>query len=217
MKTDLDLKSDVLSELEYEPGVKVEDIGVSVKDGIVTLNGAVSGYAEKLAAERAVKRVAGVRGLAEDLTVEVPESARRTDSEIAAAALAAIGRVSTVPEGSIKVMVRQGSLTLEGTVDGWHQKTAAEEAVRHLAGVRGVPNFVKLKPGPVPLNVKGAIEAAFQRHALLDARQLQVETEGGKVVLRGDVRSFMERDEAERAASAAPGVTAVENRIVIRI
>jgi osmotically-inducible protein OsmY len=169
MKTDLDLKSDVLSELEYEPGVKVEDIGVSVKDGIVTLNGAVSGYAEKLAAERAVKRVAGVRGLAEDLTVEVPESARRTDSEIAAAALAAIGRVSTVPEGSIKVMVRQGSLTLEGTVDGWHQKTAAEEAVRHLAGVRGVTNFVKLKPGPVPLN------------------------------------------------SAAPGVTAVENRIVIRI
>jgi osmotically-inducible protein OsmY len=217
MKTDLDLKSDVLSELEYEPGVKVEDIGVSVKDGIVTLNGAVSGYAEKLAAERAVKRVAGVRGLAEDLTVEVPESARRTDSEIAAAALAAIERVSTVPEGSIKVMVRQGSLTLEGTVDGWHQKTAAEEAVRHLAGVRGVTNFVKLKPGPVPLNVKGAIEAAFQRHALLDARQLQVETEGGKVVLRGDVRSFMERDEAERAASAAPGVTAVENRIVIRI
>ena len=217
MKTDLDLKSDVLSELEYEPGVKVEDIGVSVKDGIVTLNGAVSGYAEKLAAERAVKRVAGVRGLAEDLTVEVPESARRTDSEIAAAALAAIERVSTVPEGSIKVMVRQGSLTLEGTVDGWHQKTAAEEAVRHLAGVRGVTNFVKLKPGPVPLNVKGAIEAAFQRHALLDARQLQVETEGGKVVLRGDVRSFMERDEAERAASAAPGVTVVENRIVIRI
>ena len=217
MKTDLDLKSDVLSELEYEPGVKVEDIGVSVKDGIVTLNGAVSGYAEKLAAERAVKRVAGVRGLAEDLTVEVPESARRTDSEIAAAALAAIERVSTVPEGSIKVMVRQGSLTLEGTVDGWHQKTAAEEAVRHLAGVRGVTNFVKLKPGPVPLNVKGAIEAAFQRHALLDARQLQVETEGGKVVLRGDVRSFMERDEAERAASAAPGVTAFENRIVIRI
>jgi osmotically-inducible protein OsmY len=217
MKTDLDLKSDVLSELEYEPGVKVEDIGVSVKDGIVTLNGAVSGYAEKLAAARAVKRVAGVRGLAEDLTVEVPESARRTDSEIAAAALDAIGRVSTVPEGSIKVMVRQGSLTLEGTVDGWHQKTAAEEAVRHLAGVRGVTNFVKLKPGPVPLNVKGAIEAAFQRHALLDARQLRVETEGGKVVLRGDVRSFMERDEAERAASAAPGVTAVENRIVIRI
>lgn len=217
MKTDVDLKSDVLAELEYEPGVKVEEIGVSVKDGIVTLNGAVSSYAEKLAAARAVKRVAGVRGLAEDLTVELPESARHTDSEIAAAALQAIGRVSIVPEGSVKVMVRQGSLTLEGTVDGWHQKAAAEEAVRHLAGVQGVTNFIKLKPGPVPLNVKGAIEAAFQRHALLDARRLQVETEGGKVVLRGDVRSFMERDEAERAASAAPGVTAVENRIVIRI
>ena len=112
MKTDVELKSDVLAELEYEPGVKVEDIGVSIKDGIVTLNGAVSSYAEKLAAARAVKRVAGVRGLAEDLAVEVPESAWRTDSEIAAAALQAIGRASTVPEGSVKVMVRQGSLTL---------------------------------------------------------------------------------------------------------
>ncbi len=111
MKTDVELKSDVLAELEYEPGGKVEDIGVSVKDGIVTLNGAVSSYAEKLAAARAVKRVAGVRGLAEDLTVELPESARHTDSEIAAAALQAIGRVSTVPPGSVKVMVRQGSLT----------------------------------------------------------------------------------------------------------
>jgi osmotically-inducible protein OsmY len=217
MKTDVELKSDVLAKLEYEPGVKVEDIGVSIKDGIVTLNGAVSSYAEKLAAARAVKRVAGVRGLAEDLAVEVPESAWRTDSEIAAAALQAIGRASTVPEGSVKVMVRQGSLTLEGAVDGWHQKTAAEEAVRHLAGVRGVTNLIRLRPGPVLLDVKRTIEAAFQRHALLDARQLQVESEGGKVVLRGDVRSFMEREEAERAARAAPGVTAVENRIVIRI
>ena len=217
MKTDVELKSDVLAELEFEPGVKVEDIGVSIKDGVVTLNGAVSSYAEKLAATRAVKRVAGVRGLAEDLTVEVPESARRTDSEIVAAALDAIGRASTVPEGSVKVMVRQGSLTLEGVVDGWHQKTAAEEAVRHLAGVRGVTNLIRLRPGLVPLDVKRTIETAFQRHALLDAQQLQVETEGSKVVLRGDVRSFIERDEAERAASAAPGVTAVENQIVVRI
>jgi osmotically-inducible protein OsmY len=215
MKTDVELKSDVLAELEYEPGVKVEDIGVSVKDGIVTLNGAVSSYAEKLAAACAVKRVAGVRGLAEDLAVEVPESARRTDSEIAATALQAIGRVSAVPEGSVKVMVREGSLTLEGMVDGWHQKTAVEEAVRHLAGVRGVTNLIKLRPGPDSVDVKRAIEAAFQRHALLDARRLQVEAEGGKVVLRGDVRSFMEREEAERAAWAAPGVTAVENRIII--
>ncbi|MGO8928495.1 MAG: BON domain-containing protein [Limisphaerales bacterium] len=217
MKTDVELKSDVLAELEYEPGVKVEDIGVSVKDGIVTLNGTVSSYAEKLAAACAVKRVAGVRGLAEDLAVEVSESARRTDSEIAATALQAIGRVSAVPEGSVKVMVREGSLTLEGMVDGWHQKTAVEEAVRHLAGVRGVTDLIKLRPGPDSVDVKRAIEAAFQRHALLDARRLQVEAEGGKVVLRGDVRSFMEREEAERAAWAAPGVTAVENRIAITI
>jgi osmotically-inducible protein OsmY len=217
MKSDVDLKSDVLSELEYEPGVKVEDIGVSVKHGIVTLNGAVSSYAEKLAAARAVKRVAGVRGLAEDLTVEVPESSRRTDSEIAAAALDAIGSVSIVPAGTVEVVVRHGSITLEGVVDGWHQKTAAEEAVRHLAGVNGVTNSIKLKPRPAPLNVKGAIEAAFQRHAMLDAQQLLVETLGSKVVLRGSVRSVMEREEAERAAWAASGVTSVENRIVVTV
>ena len=217
MKTDLQLRKDVLAELEYEPGVKAEDVGVSVKEAIVTLNGAVSSYAEKLAAVQAVKRVAGVRGLAEDLMVEVPESARRTDSQIAAAALDAIGRVSTVPAASVKVMVRHGSVTLEGEVDGWHQKTAAEEAVRHLTGVSGVTNFIKIKPRPVPLNVKEAIEAAFQRHALLDAQQLQVETTDGKVVLRGMVRSFVEREEAERAAWSAPGVISVENRIVLSI
>jgi len=216
-KTDLDLKKDVLSELDYEPGVKVEDIGVSVKDGIVTLNGSVGSYAEKLAAVRAVKRVAGVRGLTEDLIVEVPESSRRTDSDIAAAALGAIERTSTVPAGSVKVMVRNGAVTLEGSVDGWHQKNAAEEAVRHLIGVSGVSNFIKIKPGPAPANVKAAIEAAFQRHALLDAQQLQVEASEGKVVLRGTVRSFLEREEAERAAWAAHGVTSVENRIVLSI
>ncbi len=215
MKSDVDLKKDVLAELEFEPSVKVEDIGVSVKDGIVTLNGSVSSYTEKLAAARAAKRLAGVRGLAEDIVVKLPESSRRTDSDIAAAAVDAIKWITTVPEDAVKITVRDGWLSLEGAVEGEHQKRAAEEAVRTLAGVKGVTNLIVIKPKVTPVDVKGAIKAAFERHALLDAQQIQAETNGGKVVLRGNVSSFIEREEAERAAWAAPGVTHVENRIVL--
>jgi osmotically-inducible protein OsmY len=217
MKSDVDLKKDVLAELEFEPSVKVEDIGVSVKDGIVTLTGSVSNYAEKLAAARAAKRLAGVRGLAEDIIVKLPESSRRTDSDIAAAAVEAIKWITTVPKDAVKITVRDGWLSLEGAVEGGRQKSAAEEAVRNLAGVKGVANLIVIKPKVAPVDVKGAIKAAFERHALLDAQQIQVETNGGKVVLRGNVRSFIEQEEAERAARAAPGVTDVENRIVLII
>jgi len=217
MNSDLDLKEDVLAELEYEPSVKVEDIGVSVKDGIVTLTGSVSSYAEKLAAARAAKRLAGVRGLAEDIVVKLPDSSRRTDGDLAAASVDAIKWITTVPEDSVKVIVRDGWLTLEGAVEGRHQRVAAEEAVRNLAGVRGVTNLVVVAPKTAPVDVKCAIKAAFERHALLDAQQIQVEVKGGTVVLRGNVQSFIEREEAERAASAAPGVTNVENRIVLII
>ena len=217
MKNDVDLKKDVLAELKFEPSVRAEDIGVSVKDGIVTLTGSVSSYAEKLAASRAAKRLAGVKGLAEDIMVRLPESSRRTDSDIAAAAVDALKWITTIPEDTVKITVRDGWLTLEGTVEGWHQKTAAENAVRNLAGVRGVTNLIVIKPKVAPVDVKGAIRAAFERHALLDAQQIQVETNGGTVVLRGNVRTFIEREEAERAAWIAPGVTNVENRIVLII
>jgi osmotically-inducible protein OsmY len=217
MKSDVDLKSDVLAELEFEPSVKVEDIGVSVKEGIVTLNGSVGSYAEKLAAARAAKRIAGVRGLAEDIVVKPPDSSRHTDSDIAAATVDAVEWMSTVPADTVKITVRDGWLSLEGAVEGWRQKSAAEEAVRNLAGVKGVTNLIVIKPKVAALDIKGAIKAAFERHALLDARKIQVETNGGNVVLRGHVRSFRERDEAERAAWVAQGVTNVENRIVLII
>jgi osmotically-inducible protein OsmY len=217
MKSDADLKNDVLAELEFEPSVKVEDIGVSVKEGIVTLNGSVNSYAEKLAAARAAKRLAGVRGLAEDIVVKLPGSSRRNDGDIAAAAVDAVEWTSTVPEDTVKITVRDGWLTLEGAVEGWHQKSAAEEAVRNLTGVKDVTNLIVIKPKVAAVDIKGAIKAAFDRHALLDARKIQVETNGGNVVLRGHVRSFYEREEAERAAWTAKGVTNVENRIVLII
>jgi osmotically-inducible protein OsmY len=215
MESDLELNEAVLAELEFEPSVNLEDIGISVRDGIVTLTGSVSNYAEKWAAAHAAKRVAGLRGLAEDIVVKLPESSRRTDSDIAAAAADAIKWLTTLPADSMKVTVRDGWLDLEGSVGGWHQKRAAQEAVRNLAGVKGVTNRILIEPTVAPVEVKGAIAAAFERHALLHARQIQVDNNGGNVVLRGNVRSFIEREEAERAAWAAPGVTGVENRIVL--
>jgi osmotically-inducible protein OsmY len=217
MKSDAELQKDVLAELEFEPAINVEDIGVSVREGIVTLNGSVNNYSEKSAAAYAAKRVAGVRGLAEDIVVKPPVSSRRPDSDIAAAAANAVEWTSPVPSDTIKITVRNGWLSLEGTVQGWHQKSAAERAVHHLAGVKGVTNLIDIKPEVTSVNVKGAIKAAFDRHALLDAQKIQVETNGGSVVLRGVARSFYEREEAERAAWAAPGVSQVENRIVLII
>ena len=217
MKSDAELQKDVLAELEYDPGVNINDIGVSVREGIVTLNGAVSNYAEKLAAAHAAKRVAGVRGLAEDIVVKVPALSRRTDSDIAAAAVHAVEWIGTVPADAVKVTIRNGWLSLEGTVQGWRQKSAAQEAVHNLAGVKGVTNLIEIKPQGASANISGAIKAAFERHALLDARKIQVETNGGSVVLRGVARSFYKREEAERIAWTAPGVTHVENRIVLII
>jgi osmotically-inducible protein OsmY len=215
MESDLELNKAVSAELEFEPSVNLEDIGISVRDGIVTLTGSASNYAAKLAAAHAAKRLAGVRGLAEDIVVKLPESSRRADSDIAAVAVDAIKWITTLPADSLKITVRDGWLGLEGAVGGWHQKRAAEEAVRNLAGVRGVTNLILIEPTAAPVGVKGAIEAAFERHALLDARQIRVDNHGGKVVLRGNVSSFIEREEAERAAWAAPGVSDVENRIVL--
>jgi osmotically-inducible protein OsmY len=217
MDSDLQLKKVVLAELESEPGINLEDVGVSVRDGIVTLTGSVRSYAEKLVVARAAKRLGGVRGLAEDIAVKLPESSRRADSEIGAAAADAIKWTAMLPEDAVEITVRDGWLRLEGAVGGWRQKSAAEEAVRNLAGLKGVTNRVLIKPTAAPVDVTGAIKAAFERHALLDARQMRVQTNGGKVVLRGNVRSFIEREEAERAAWAAPGVTEVENRIVLII
>jgi osmotically-inducible protein OsmY len=218
MKTDLELKKDILAELAYEPSINAADIGVLVKQGGVVLNGSVSSYAAKLAAAHAAKRVAGVKGVADEIAVRLPDSSRRTDDEIAAAAAKSIDWIITVPTGAVTVTVRDGWLTLKGVVEWAHQKNAAEEAVQHLTGVKGINNLIIIKPKqPTPSDVSTAIKAAFERHALLDAQKITVETSGSKVVLRGTLGNCLEREEAERAARSAPGVSEVENHIIIHI
>ena len=214
-KSDTELKSDVLAELKYEPSVKVTDIGVLVKDGVVTLNGYASSYGEKWDAVRAAKRVAGVKAIADDIEVKLPDSQRRTDGDIAAAAANQIDWSTTIPTGAVEVTVREGWITLEGEVEWWYQKNAAENVVQYLAGVKGVTNLITIKPKLAPAEVETAIKSAFERNALLDATKIQVETSGNKVVLRGKVRNYAERDEAERAAWAAPGVFSVDNQLQV--
>jgi len=218
MKTDLELKKDILAELAYEPSINAAAIGVLVKQGGVVLNGSVSSYAAKQAAAHAAKRVAGLQGVADEIAVRLPASSRRTDDEIAAAAVKSIDWDTTVPAGAVTVTVRDGWLTLKGVVEWAHHRNAAEEAVQRLTGVKGINNLIIIKPKqPTPSDVNTAIKAAFERHALLDAQKIIVETSGSKVVLRGTLGSCLEREEAERAARSAPGVSEVENHIIIHM
>ena len=205
----------MLAELEWDPGVEAAQIGVAAKEGVVTLTGTVPSYAEKVRAERAAKRVHGVRGLANDIAVRVRGADRRTDADIAAAAVRALEWDTGVPDGRVTVVVRDGWLTLEGDVDWWHQREAAERAVRPLTGLEGVTNQVVVKPRAETGDVKGKIEAAFRRSAAIDAERVRVEVQDGKVILHGGVRSLSELREAERAAWAAPGVSEVENRLAV--
>jgi osmotically-inducible protein OsmY len=212
-KTDSELKMDVLAELKFEPSVNITDIGVLVKDGTVTLNGYAISYSEKWGAVRATKRVAGVRAIADDIVLKLPHSQLRTDGDIGGAAASQIGWFTSIPTGAAKVTVRDGWITLEGEVEWWFQRGNAEEAVRHMAGVKGVTNLITVKPKLPADDLKATIESAFERSALLDEEKVEVETSGNKVTLRGKVHNHAERDEAERIAWAAAGVWSVDNQL----
>jgi len=217
MKKDIDLKKDVEMELQWEPSVNAAEIGVAVKDGVVTLAGYVDSYAEKWAADRAAKRVSGIKAVAEEIKVRLRGISERTDEDIARAAANALEWHIYVPHDRIKVTVQNAWVTLEGEVDWLFKKNAAEDAVRHLTGVRGVANQITIKPQVTPGEIQKKIEAAFQRHANFDAKKVQVSAYGDKIILSGTVRSWAEREDAELAAWAAPGVSNVENNIVIKI
>ncbi len=212
-KSDAELKNNVLSELKAEPRVKITDIGVLVKEGTVTLNGYASSYGEKFAAVQSAKRVAGVKAIADDIEIKLPDSSHRTDGDIANAAANQINWTATVPKGTTEVTVREGWITLEGEVEWWHEKNAAENAVHHLTGVKGVTNLIKIKPKLVSEDIESIIRNSFERNALLETRNIQVEISENKVILRGKVQNYTEREEAERIAWATPGVLSVDNQL----
>jgi osmotically-inducible protein OsmY len=215
MKSDSEIERDVREELQWNPDLDSTDIAVTAKNGVVTLTGFVRSYTEKYEAEAATKRVAGVVGLANDLEVRMPSVDERPDPDIARDAVAAIKSQLPISWENVKVIVKGGWVTLEGEVEWQYQRQSAESAVRRIKGVKGVSNVIQLKPRAQPSEIKRKIQDAFRRNAEVDANRITVETKGSEVTLKGTVRSWIEREEAERVAWSAPGVTKVEDRIIV--
>lgn len=215
MRYDNDILKDVQLELAWDPRLSHQDIAVAVRDGVATLAGYCEAYADKLAAERLVGRIKDVRAVANDIEVRLPALAQRSDPEIARAALLAFQWHTAVPEKAVKLKVENGWVKLEGEVDWYFQKEAAEKAVKHLMGVKGVTNLITIKARATTGNVKDKIKSAFQRAAAFDADRIAIEVADHTVTLRGTVRSWAEKQDAERAARNAPGVTAVDNNLAV--
>ena len=215
MKSDSGIRQDVQNELQWDPSVEARGIGVNVQDGVVTLFGEVPHYSDRYSAEKVTKRVAGVRAIANDIAVNIPVPGKRNDTEIATAAANALNWNASVGSFSLTAVVSHGCVTLSGQVDYGFQVNAAEAAVRYLLGVTGIIHNILIKPSAKIVDVKQKIEAAFQRQAHFDSKDIDIKLNDNQVTLKGFVHSWREKDEAARAAWAAPGVTKVENQLLV--
>lgn len=212
---DLILRRDIIDELEYEPSVHAASIGVAVDHGIVTLSGHVGSFIEKHTVERIVRGMLGVRAIAQEIEVRLPEHSKTSDDEIASRVLAVLAWAATPKPEHIEVTVRRGYVSLKGTVDWYFQRTAAEEAVRQLAGVTGISNQLEIRPNTNRFSIAREIIEALKRNTGIDAKDIRIDVSGGQVTLTGSVRTLRERALAENAAWSAPGVTVVEDRLIV--
>jgi len=217
MKSDNQIQKDVMAELQWQPYLQASQIGVAVKNGIVTLTGRVTNYSQKMAAERAAKKVAGVKAVAEEIEVGLLTSTTKTDAELAEAVLNALKWHSAVQEEKIKISVEKGTVKLEGEVDWEYQRTSARSAIENLTGVKLVINLITVKPSLTASDIQQKIRVAFLRSATVDAGHVTAEVTDHRVTLKGYVRSLSEKEDAESAAWNAPGITRVESKLEIRL
>lgn len=215
MKTDLEIQQDVINELKWQPFLKSANIGVAVKNGVVTLSGNVDNYSQKIGAEKAARKVTGVRAIAEDIQIGVSPALEKTDVDIAESVVNALKWHAAVPEERIKVKVENGIVTLEGEVEWEYQRSSTQRAVNRLLGVRNVVNLINIKPRVTAFDVRTKILDALRRTATTDAERVSIEVDGSKIILNGKVRSFTEKEDVEDAAWCAPGVSRVESHLEV--